>query len=200
MPNIVVCPGCEAAETTGGPRNQAEITLNQQGGGGIELRGILRCLYEHCRHEWPVTLVANRIREIGLALPSHESNKLNDNIPEGIRHDIEEAERAHFAQCYKASVVMCRRAIQLALERITNETRLTLGPLLAQVRTPGPSPFTSQTDALVDRIKDYGDTGAHQPGVLDPMAVAVIIFDTVQALNELAPRLASQSGTGSNEP
>ena len=200
MPNLASCAECRE----NGRLNQVDINLGQLGP-GIELRGVLTCSKDE--NKWPITMVENRFVEISNALPSSDSKKLRQNVPPGIKEDVREAEQIHFAQSYKAAVVMCRRALQLGLEdRLRRKKdRMTLGPLLGEERKRKAPLFTDQTYQLVQRVKKYGDGGAHAEVDIDPKTVEVVIHDTVVALNELYPVKkarrkppASQSGTGSS--
>jgi len=95
-------------------------------------------------------------------MPVSESTNLTSAVPEGLKQDIEEAESDHFAQSYKSSVVMCRRAIQLGLQEAPHG--INDGPfsrMLQEARTKTPPVLTTRTDSLVEAIKDYGDGGAH---------------------------------------
>ena len=103
----------------------------------------------------------------------------------GIKQDIEEAERTHFSQSYKSSVVMCRRALQLDLEDKGGPAGTTLGPLLNWEREQDPRLLTERTDAQAQEIKDYGDGGAHRKEEIEPREAELMIFVTVQVLNEL---------------
>jgi hypothetical protein len=168
-----------------GPSPLIELALRRDGSqGGVELRGVVTCL--HDKHRWPVLIKDNVVVETRLTLPAAHSKRLF-NVPDGIVQDIEEAELAHFNQCYKASVVMCRRALQLALEKRLGlgENKQTLGPLLDMVRKGNNTILDSRHMALAERIKEYGDSGAHRVGDFTSDTVGVIVHDTVEVLNYL---------------
>jgi hypothetical protein len=125
-------------------------------------------------------------------LESKQSHLLTTGVgkvPEGLKQDIEEAEKCHFAFSYKAAVVMCRRALQLALEDKLGLSgkRLPLGPLLDEERKNNPKLFTDSEYAFALRIKELGDEGAHKIVTLEPKTVEVAIHDTVRLLNKLYP-------------
>ncbi len=155
----------------------------------LEIKGIVGC--ENDGHGWPLTIRSTQdggiIRETATALPINESSKLNlATTPLGLIQDVEEAERSHFANCYKASVVLCRRALQLALEDKGCVGR-TLGPLLADARAKAKPLLSVRADAMAEGIKDYGDTGAHRKDDIDGDAARQVIFVTAMVLRELYP-------------
>ncbi len=201
----------------GGGRDMATIRCPKCGGTKVlqitarepeprmEIRGIITCNHwqrdqnKFIPHEWPIKVLARDeaiLIDVREQLPVAESVKLTDKVPVGLADDIREAERAHFSQCYKAAVVMCRRALQLALEELLDKTDVTLGPLLAEERKK--RLLCDLNYQLARRVKDYGDVGAHKTVSLDSQTVETLIHDSVEILNELYK--ASQSGTGSNAP
>ena len=198
MASRISCKVC----TKHGENNRADIELAQVGGSGIHLSGILRCLCDEevCKgHEWPISMQRGEIWSTAEELPVALAKRLRANVPDGLVEDIEEAQRSHVAQNYKASVVMCRRAAQLGLEyvlELSNE-RLTLGPLLERERLSngGQGTLSIGTYHLAVRIKQTGDQGAHRIEELNPATVGVMIHDTVDVLNELYESMppASQS-------
>lgn len=189
----VVCPECAAYNSSPKPgisgtfrdpiiRIQCGRTRKDPGSlHRVELQGIITCKYDG--HKRPIRLVENTIDDTARNMPLKESQKLN-GVPDGLVEDIEEAESAHFAENFKASVVMCRRAINLALEEILKATD-TLGPLLKLAQKREPPLLKPHTYSLAERVREYGDKGAHRVGVLDAKAVEVAVFDTVVVLNEL---------------
>ena len=113
---------------------------------------------------------------------------LGQNVPAGLIQDIEEAERAHFAQVYKASAVMCRRAIQLGLAAPPHN--ITDGPfskMLAEARTKTPPPLLHRGFVLAEVVKDYGDAGAHRTEDISALDARTAIFSAAKVLNELFP-------------
>ena len=150
------------------------------------LEGIVTCL--HDGHRRPVKIVNNLIDETAPKLPVDESKNLTASVDKDLVQDIEEAERTYFALAYKASVVMCRRAIQLAIERKPGAPqKVTLGPLLDWLRIQKPALVNNRVMSLADGIKDYGDGGAHRPETFSPSEVAMVIHNTVTVLNGLMP-------------
>lgn len=155
----------------------------------VDLEGTIICSYDG--HRRPIKLISNVIDSTQPNLPVHDSVNLKPNIPDGLRQDVEEAERAHFAQCYKAACTMCRRAIQLALEgKVTPipASGRTLGPYLAGARAMSPPLLSQQTDGLAETVKDYGDTGAHKKTAITGKEAEIMVYATVKVLNELFPK------------
>lgn len=196
MPSYLRCRKCQAESHPAGAH--AIITF-QRLDGNLELRGVLVCLCDRCDgYKWPIAMREDEIVETAPTLPASESQRLS-NVPLGILEDVQEAEADHFAQNYKSSVVMCRRALQLALEEGLSQRkaefkdRLTLGPLLGITRTLKPPLLSEMFLQLAERVKDFGDEGAHKKvGHLSGSTVAVVIHDTVEVLNELYKPTASQ--------
>jgi len=172
------CPGCGW---------QAEVECSRPGGYSsirLDFEGVLTCKRAECGTSWPVKIVDNVIEYVAPEMPTHGSRDLGAGALEGLRQDLQEADRAHFAQCYKAAVVVCRRAIQLALEDKGAEGR-TLGPVLVDAREK--DLLTDRTDALVEGIKDFGDGGAHRAEDIHVDDAAMVIRVTTVVLNELFP-------------
>ena len=150
----------------------------------VEVQGIITCLFDG--HQRPLKLTNNIIESTSPTLPVAESGRLNSLVSDGLRQDIQEAERAHFAHCYKACVTMCRRAMQIALEDKGAVGR-TLGPLLENARAKTPPLLTPRADAMAEGIKEYGDGGAHRREEIDPVDAAQVVHVAVMVLNELFP-------------
>jgi len=55
------------------------------------------------------------LQTLDIYLPGTQSDNLKSLVPDDIREDVKEAERASYSQRYKACVTMCRRVIQLGL-------------------------------------------------------------------------------------
>jgi len=197
IPNIVSCLVCREK----GSPSTADITLHHSKGHYIELRGTLECVGD--RHRWPIRMREDQLLAADVEFPVTESARLC-GVPPGVTEDVAEAESAHFAGLYKASVVISRRALQLALEeRLLAEKQIdvskkTLGPILDIARDKGLLDTVYYTWS--QRVLSEGNTGAHKTAVLHPKTVEVVIHDTVEVLNYLY-RLqpTSQSGTGSSE-
>ena len=114
----VRCPICAAAPARSGGRPSPTIVVRctREGdlhGDSVKLEGITTCLEDG--HRRPITIINDAIDETSPQLPVEESSRLERTLI-AILYDIEEAEHAYFAQCYKAGSVMCRRAIELTLE------------------------------------------------------------------------------------
>ena len=150
---------------------------------GIELRGMLHCLRDG--HRWPITMLGDEFLETSRTMPITESVKLYSRVRDNIREDVEEAEACHYAESWKASVMMCRRAIQIGLEDLIGVHGQTLGPLLILARHLPRPLLTHKADQLADRIHNLGDEAAHGKITYDPKTVEVVIHDTVMVLNEL---------------
>lgn len=172
MPTII-CPKCYE------DRSHPIIV---QCDGDARLRGIIQCLT--CGHELPITLYKNFIQELDIALPGTQSDNLNPSVPDDIKDDVRESERANYAQCDKACVTMCRRALQLGLiDRGMADGRLSV--MLKDAL--GQKLLKQKTYDLATTIKGYGDIGAHRREKLDPTEVKMVIYATVGMLNELFP-------------
>ena len=181
---ILSCPRCQEKGTYAGG-NQRNISCNPiLFGPGFEIEGIVTCLADN--HKWPIKFRNDQIVSIHPDLPNKASVKLHTAVPSGVRQDVEEAEKAHFGHCFKSSVVMSRRALQLALEDKGAKGR-TLGPLLAFARTMNPPLLSARADTLAEGIKDYGDRGAHRPEEILSEDATLVISVTVMVLNELYP-------------
>lgn len=174
MPEVK-CPGCNYP---------IEVSCQRRGRyAGIRLLGVLTCLRCDDR-SWPVELEDGELQPSAPTLTGSGSATLSANVPLGLVGDTKEAERAYFAHCYKASVVMCRRVIQLALESKGAKGH-TLGPLLQDSRAKSPPLLNKRTDTLAEGIKDFGDGGAHRTEIIQPNDVAIVLHVTTQVLNEL---------------
>lgn len=170
----------------------AELSLSRNVSGpstpDLEFRGIVTCSRD--AHQWPVTIKTdNVIQSTAPAMPVSETQKLHDHVPEGLVEDLQEAERCHFANCLKASTVICRRALQLGFEdrgvTVPGNSKPTLGLLLAEARKAKSPLLKDDTFLLADGIKDIGDGGAHQRVTLDEREVSTLIYVSVRVLNEL---------------
>lgn len=107
MSNLV-CPICFKKGAK--PRESVFVPECTQ---DAELVGILKCL--NCGHELPITIRNGFTTKTDEALPGAQSENLHQSVPQDIREDIREVEMAHYHQCDKACVTMCRRALQLSL-------------------------------------------------------------------------------------
>ena len=176
----VACVECGQTADLGLMRKQ-----RTQSSRDLELRGTITCSGD--QHEWPIAIKTdNVIQSTEQAMPVLESATLDTNVPEGLRQDIKEAESAHFARVYKASAVMCRRAVQLGLAETPHE--IADGPFTkmieeAEGREPkllSPIGFTN-----LRAVKDYGDIGAHRIEEITAPDARTAIFSAVRVLNEL---------------
>lgn len=173
MPNSrVYCPVCQ-----GNLRSEPiEVECNPR----AELHGIIKCLA--CSHEFPITLTNGYIKRLDTSLPGAYSQKLNETVPEDIVNDIKEAERAFYAQCNKASAVMCGRALQLSLidKGIKDKP---LSAMLSEAKQMGL--LTNDTYTFSKSIKAFRDIGTHRRDVLEPEQVNLTIYASVALINEL---------------
>ena len=147
---------------------------------GAEFEGIMTCLIDG--HRWPIKLSRDHIIYTEIALPIGESANLVSSVTEYIVQDVQEAELAHFSRCYKASAVMCRRAMQLGLEQ-QGIPDAALGHMLQQAQ--GKDLLTPRTAVFAEAIKGMGDAAAHRKEDLTDREVSIMIFTTVRVLNEL---------------
>ena len=153
----------------------------------LELSGTITCQGDG--HQWPIRIQTDSIL-VGTEqmLPVVASGDLSPNVPDGLRQDILEAEKAHFCQVYKASVVMCRRAIQLALSALPHD--VADGPfsrMLSEAQAKSPPVLSARGAILAEGVKDYGDGGAHRAEDITADHVRAAIFSAVNVLNELFP-------------
>ena len=173
----IECPKCQ-----GEKRNELMEVSCQ---GRLTVRGTITC--DVCNHEFPFTMHAGQyapgsFRALDTALPGTRSDKLRSSVPADIRDDVKEAERANYAQCYKACVTMCRRALQLSLidKGIADRP---LSKMLEEADTG--HMFTASAYSLGKSIKLFGDTGAHRTEKIDPEKATLAIYATVEMLNEM---------------
>lgn len=165
------CPECKAPT----PR-LSEIWL--MGKGNVSIKGIMTCT--RCGKEWPFHMVENCLRQIDIGLPGEQSRNLTSEVPDGIKEDIREAERANYAQCHKAAAAMCRRALQLALIDKGIEDKP-----LSQMISDATGLFDKKTFAMAISVKGFGDIGAHRKEKIEPEDATIAIYMTVKMLNEL---------------
>ena len=158
--------------------------------GNVRVRGTITCLKD--QHERPFVIdgtppgqAYGHLQQIDMALPSQESNKLLVSVPTGIKDDIQEAERAHYAQCYNASVAMCRRALQLSLVEKGIPDKM-LSKMMQEALNS--NLMDQNTYNLATSTKGYGDMGVHRREQLEPKEVELVIYTTVRMLNELFPQ------------
>ncbi|MFH0768399.1 MAG: DUF4145 domain-containing protein [Chloroflexota bacterium] len=145
-----------------------------------ELKGIIKCLI--CEHELPITIRNGFITKTDVALPGAQSEQLHQSVSPDIKEDMKEAERAHYNQCDKACVTMCRRALQLGLI----DRGITDKPLSVMLNEALDKKFIEQKSYyLATSIKGYGDIGAHRRDELNTQEVNMVIYATVKMLNEL---------------
>ena len=164
------------------------LSLRPFGGdyGGMVLDGVLTCLKDG--HRWPIRMRNDEVRDVSEEMPITEYKKIAPAVQQhrqDIVQDIKEAEDTYFYRAYKASVVMCRRAVALALEYHMCVSDLTLGNLLVEGRKLEPPALTAQSDQFAKRILDIGNDGAHNEFKADPDDVRVVIHDSVVIINEL---------------
>ncbi len=149
---------------------------------GYTLRGIITCT-EH-KNSFPIVVEEGVLRELSRELPTVYYKRLSENIKDDVREDIKEAEIANYNQCYKASVTMCRRALQLGLiDRGIKDGRL--DNMLKVAHTS--KLLTDDTYTFATSVKGFGDIGAHRREYIEPDEVILVIRTAVRILNELFP-------------
>ncbi len=168
----LVCPEC----TRTGKRNEIRLECS----GNVEVRGIIKCIVDD--HEFPFSMRRNFLQQLDTKLPGAQSDSLNTLVPDDIIDDIKEAERANYAQCYKAAAAMCRRAIQLSLieKQIADQG---LGSMIEKAHKK--NLLTTETYGIAKSLKLYGDIGVHRKEQLEPKRVELGIYIAVEMLNEL---------------
>lgn len=168
----LLCPKCKEREE----HTEFDVRCT----GPSKMWGIIQCL--ECGHEMPFTIFQDYIQKIDIALPGVQSDQLNPSVPPDIKEDVQEAERANYAQCHKACVTMCRRALQLGLI----DKGIPDGPLSGMLsQALSKNLFKQDIYNLATSIKGYGDIGAHRKEQLEPTEVKMVIYATVRMLNEL---------------
>lgn len=174
MPYIV-CPNPSCL------KNERGEYIEVQCKNAAQIRGIITCL--NCSHEWPITIDNGHIKELDVAFPILQSDKLGSEVSPDIKEDVKEAERCHYHQCYKACVTMCRRALQLSLIDNGIEDK-PLGKMLEDAHKDNKL-LTDDTYTQAKSIKHFGDIGAHRKEIIEPEVARLVVFITVQMLNEI---------------
>jgi uncharacterized protein YbaR (Trm112 family) len=145
---------------------------------GAKLKGVVTCL--ECNHAFPIVIQNGFITEQLPSMPISQSSKLSNKVPSDIKEYVQEAETAYFHECYKSSVIMCRRALQLSLiEKGIPDNRL--GVMLDNAK----SFFDEETFQIAKSIKYFGDVGVHRKFKIDTFLVGTVIYLTTTMLNEL---------------
>ena len=194
MAAVVQCPGCVKFNETKGSSEfyrDTQIAVRcyrperQQHGAtyGLVLEGIVECTLDG--HRRPIKLIDDLVDQTAPQLPVNESRRLHGNVPVALKDDVREAERCHFSQAYRASMVMCRRALQLCLiDKGIND-----GPLSRMLGDAQTNKILGNRAYLAALgIKDYGDGGAHRQETFTPEQVATVVHGIVEVLNEIYPR------------
>lgn len=178
----IQCAKCSQSAELGLMRRQQSFKSSD-----LEFRGLVTCSREG--HRWPVTIKTdNVIQSTGSTLPVSESSNLNSKVPPALVQDVKDAEEVHFAQVYRASVVMCRRALQLGFQEPPHS--IADGPysgMLKKLSALPTSPLSPGTQGLALSIGEYGGMGAHDPNPVSEGEARNTIFTTVRVLNELFP-------------
>ena len=151
-----------------------------------DFEGIITC--HHDGHRRPVKLVNGIIDDTGPTLPIEESANLLKSVPDALIQDVKDAEDVFFARVYRASTVMCRRALQLGFQEPPhNIADRPYGAMLRALMNLQKPPLSTGTHGLASSIGDYGGIGAHNPKPVSPEEARSTIFTTVRVLNELFP-------------
>jgi hypothetical protein len=172
MPYLI-CPKCQGESRVHATHMKFDCDSE------TKIWGIIQCL--GCGHQMPITLNKGCIESVDVSLPATQSDHLISSVPDGIKDDIQEAERCNYYQCYKASVTMCRRALQLGLI----DKGIPDGPLSGMLSQAKGSLLSQEIYDLATSIKGYGDIGAHRRERLEPQEVSMVIYAAVRMLNEL---------------
>ena len=177
------CPECAKP----GSNHEGNVLIFELSS-NIDLHGIATCRF-HPQTKIPILFIGGYVDSTAPTLPVNESPRLV-GAPEGIKQDIKEAEECHFNSTYKASAIMCRRALQLAYEHLMQEIldadkQYTLGALLKVARGQAPLPIAESFLYQTDAVKALGDEGAHRVATVDPSDVRAAIHDSVVVLNEI---------------
>ena len=151
------------------------------------LRGTVMCTKDG--HEWPISVKTNDITlSTEQEMPVLESQQLGGNVPLGLIEDIEQAEQAHFARVYKASVIVCRRAVQLGLAAPPhNIPDRNFAAMIVDAQAIAPPVLSARGFIHLEGVKEYADIGAHRTEEITAMDSRAAIFSAVNVLKELFP-------------
>lgn len=172
------CPNCDKRET---PEFPGRYPFRIECQGRYTIKGIIKCNSD--QHEMPIEVANGSIAKLDISLPGEQSSRLDSTkVTTDIIEDIKEAEKANYAQCYKSSLTMCRRAIQLALIDRGIEDK-PLGQMLKEANAA--KILLDDNYIAAKSIKVYGDIGAHRREHFDSKIVNLAIFVAVEMLNEI---------------
>ncbi len=178
MGALILCPICEDTPQRRNRRIQIDCM------GEVEMIGLITCLDD--KHQMSVELRRDIQVEARQNLPVSESALLI-GVPLGLVEDVHEAERAYLFGAYKACVVMCRRALQLAL-REKKVTDAPLSKMLANAKKRYPRRITEEIYSLAMSIKNIGDKGAHRKEQVTAKQASIAIYATADLLRALFPK------------
>ncbi|MFC1932521.1 DUF4145 domain-containing protein [Chloroflexota bacterium] len=170
MAIIVNCPVC--------PESRAYMQIRCDG--NVNVKGIMQC--NLCKHEMPFSIRADQLEKLDTEIPGAQSQHLESVVPDDIKEDVREAERANYSQCYKACVAMCRRALQISLIEKGVEDK-PLGQMIDEARKKGL--LDEKEYNLATSIKGYGDIGVHRREDLNQEDANIAIYTTVKMLNSV---------------
>jgi hypothetical protein len=166
----MLCPMCEKTGHGKTIRLLCSLPHHPDKWPPIEIRGIMRCLEDN--HEWPFVMPQGFLQQLSTSLPGSYSHALHASVDSALKEDVEEAERANWAQCYNVAVVMCRRALQLGLiQKGIPDSKLS--SMLQQAAGKNLLPNTSKQ---AQAVKFFGDIGAHRMDDIKPEEVNMAIF------------------------
>ena len=212
----IECPEGHACTVTATAATQHEPEM--------EFIGSFRCSHSGFNFPYKFVMGGKRNGEIGILAPPHTVDALSAKLPfdkpnttekmtvkdvlsgpegndltrDDLIQDIEQACAAKQWELYKASVVMCRRMIGIALCDclLANEgtkgameaagykpkrlERLPLGPLLEIEEKLSQPLLTNLQRALATRINSSGDQAAHNKVVFEPDEVDSCILDAAK--------------------
>jgi hypothetical protein len=175
--NQLLCPKCEMEQRS---KLGWAYPFKIECEGDFVLTGLVWCI-QH-RHEMPIEIMRGRITKLDTTLPESQSEKLSSSVKQDIKEDIKEAERAHYAQCYKACVAMCRRAVQLSLIEKGIKDR-ELSRMLSDALEK--ELLNQNTYQLATSVKGYGDIAMHRSEPIDANDASLVIHAAVRMLNEI---------------
>ncbi len=121
--------------------------------------------------------------DVGTQFPVAESQKLNRNVEEGVKQDVEEAEEAHFHRLYKSCAVMCRRAMQLGfMDKGVKDAPI--GRMLHEAKEKS---ILSDEEAyqIGLAVSHYGGRGAHERENITESDARTAVVAAVKVLNDI---------------
>jgi hypothetical protein len=176
MANQIRCPKCQED----GHLTIIQVRLD----GNAEIKGIIKCYRDGL--ERPIVVGGSSyggdILHIAQSLPDEQSTKLHSDVPNDIKEDVREAERASWSACYRASAAMCRRALQIGLI----DSGIKDAPLEVMLEEAYNSKLlTDDTYIQAKSIRTYGNIAVHRKQQIDGHLIGTILYVLVEMLNEI---------------